>query len=360
MVSGAQKDLEAEGLSYVWRATLLPAVPDSGDFISEPWLATTSDRLVAESKVTSCLNNSQVGLRAVLLRISTAGLRGMQLPARAVDEKEILCLPGLVLRVLEVLRHVVDGKEVPLLVVEVDNSGSTSHGHEDVATPGCSKCFQLGAHCLEHSDVCMGMQLEHGCHACGRKECWARNPDCDCKEGARPASSSLSEGPQGRMEEQVSCLMMAVPKHIGSGRSASAPDAAELTGRHESGSSVVTELSPDKPGSEVAPVDGRTIDSEVLGKRKLTDADAGEAPNAAPSMTRAKTRARTASRHSGTVNSSSTQIPGEALLSESTPNRQGPRRSERIMKARTHNGDSQDRGSRQSAGDTCAQARSID
>ena len=66
MVSGAHKDLESEGLSYVWRATLLSAVPDNADFISEPWLATTSDRLVAENRVTSYLNNSPVGLRAVL------------------------------------------------------------------------------------------------------------------------------------------------------------------------------------------------------------------------------------------------------------------------------------------------------
>ena len=128
MVSGAQKDVKSEGLPFVWRATLLPAVPIIGEVISEPWLATTSDRLVAERKVASFLTSAPVGLRGVLLQISTSRLRGMQLPARQVDEKEILCLPGIALRVREVLHQVVDGKEVPVLVVELDDEASTSDG----------------------------------------------------------------------------------------------------------------------------------------------------------------------------------------------------------------------------------------
>ena len=194
MVSSSSTVLEVAQTPFVWRATFLPAIPVPGDLISEPWLATTLDKRMAEERVLSFSSHPPTGLRAVLLKISVVGLRGMKLPAREVNEDEFLCLPGLALLVREVQQQVLGAKDVPVLLVELGpsaeslTSGAESHAEE----PTCSGCSQLGAQCRQHSDVCMDMQLQHGCHACGRKDCWAKNHECVRAGRFGPLSTSVS------------------------------------------------------------------------------------------------------------------------------------------------------------------------
>jgi ASC-1-like (ASCH) protein len=357
MVSAAQSPLDSARLQFVWRASLMSALPGRGEVISEPWLATTSDRNVAEDRVCGFSDHPPAGLRAVLLQISTAGLSGMQLPARRVDENEILCLPGVLLRVRDVKHQAIKQKEVPLLVLEIDVPQRTSpSGDDNLSAADCSACLKLGVHCVEHSDVCRGMQLEHGCHACGNKNCWAKNPECTLSAG--PSSASGSGRLQGVCAGLESAVGSVVLEVSGSARLVS------REGRSESVSCAKSSLDTDLDMPDPLSVPGvqgeeRSAAAKIVAKRKLFEVEGSETANKVDAGVRAKAKARTASQSSNVV-CGDDKTDAESQLLESVLDRPDQRRSARIMASRSRPGVFQDRQRPEQGRKVQPKARSID
>ena len=345
MVSSSSTELEVAQTPFVWRATFLPAIPVSGDLITEPWLATTLDKRMAEERVLSFSSHPPTGLRAVLLKISVVGLRGMKLPARQVNEDEFLCLPGLALRVREVHQEVVGAKEVPVLLVDLRPSAEsmTSDAGSRAEEPTCSECSQLGAQCRQHSDVCMGMQLQHGCHACGRKDCWAQNPECAQAGRSGPVSTSVSLSGPSRPS-----------------KSSSVSDGSHVVGCDISGSRLHVET----VGSacaipEVVRAEEQMSVSRAKAKRKFGEMGVIESSEQVADASSFNEKTRAVPKHKKGLTASIGQ-PSQTQVPESVPDSHGPRRSARISQSRAQSKASQDHQAQEIPRQVQPEARSID